>query len=259
MSTRTLFQDSARKKNQYGVIANGLDWEDVWYLPYDEVGTKRLNVLTAEVQYNYPTGELNFPADFIKHSAAGGGHPRTMQVAAGTWTHQLHAQGTAKSVVMMHVAKSIALPSHVSFTIGTAGAAASKITLGAGVATIDFTDAVQDDASSATSLSGAGVFAVALILDRSNDTLSLYEMDLDDINSSLALINQVTTTNGSATALQFNNPTTFTINSAFGLDTYGSLFASTDGGVRLPNNIVSRLEETAKNWAAGELGITIAR
>jgi len=256
MTIRTLFQEASRKNGLYGVKANSV-WEDILYIPYDDVATKRVSILTDEVGFDMPgklTGDVEkCPLDFIYDGVLSTGHPRGIQVTAGdsqALTHQVHSFGTTKSFVFMHVAKTAVGAAFVSATMGTAAAATSKVTLGAGVAVVDFTNAAQDDASDTTTLGTAGTFGVALVVDRDADTLSLYEADLG-AGEDFALVNSVATTNGTGVAFQLDDPTAITINPSFSLDTYGTLLMATDGGVALPSDLVSDLSKIGKQWVKG--------
>jgi len=262
MSERTLFQEADRKRKAYNVVADSV-WEDLLYLPYDDVATKRISILTNEVGFNMPGAQAGLaercPLDFIVDGAAGYKHPRAVQITAGdaqTLTHQVHSFGTVKSFVMIHVAKTAVGAAFVSATMGTAAAATSKVTLGAGVAVVDFTNAAQDDASDTTTLGVAGTFGVALVVDRDADTLSLYEMDAG-AGGSFALVNSVTTTNGTGVAFQLEDPTAITINPSFSLDTYGTLLMATDGGVPLPSGLIANLTQMATNWVKGNHGLVL--
>ena len=259
MSITTLFQDAARKNAAYGVVADSV-WEDILYIPYNDVATKRISLLTSLLGYNNPGDNTErCPMDFIVDGVVGSAYPRPTQITAAdavTMTEQVHSFGTAKSFALVHVATSFAIPAHVEVTMGTAAAATSKVQLAPGVAVVDWTNAAQDDASSATSLSSAGSFAVALVVDRIANTLSIYEADLDEGND-FSLLNSIATTNGTGVAFNLDDPTAITINNSFSLNTFGTLLIAADGTVPLPSDLIANLSTTVKNWYAGTFGITI--
>ena len=246
MAIQTIWQKANTDKLAYGVQA-GAVWEDVMYLPYQESGTKRVDVLLDAVLGNDSTDY-----DFAVDAAAATNPPRSV-LTSDNMNITFHALSAVKSWVRRHSAPPGVLATTPLFKLGTESRAPmGSISLEPGTGTANYSDSSKDEATASTTLNTGDKMVLALVMDRIAGTLTLYEATAGNVLVEVAQDASLT-----ASALAFTEPTPIAINQVIGTATYGTVFLSTDANIPLPSDILANLADTAENWFAGTLGINL--
>lgn len=258
MSRRSRGQALHAKLQEWGIYDKGQHnntrYEDIYYWPFDEIGTKFVRMYGAATNV-FDAAIGDYGVDYTLDDAIGAGHPRSVELN-GLLTVGLHGITNTKSWAMFFVSKPSAIISTVEMKLGVATASKSSVLLSNDGTTttgeVEYITGVKDVASGAEQLTVGQAGAKLLICDRQAGTLKLYGADRP--SNPFVLAGTLDSALQSNT-INFPNPTEVKFSNTIPGSCYGALFITTDAGIAWPDDILDIFKQLHVNWVDGELGL----